>query len=140
MIRKSAGFTRAIVTVTIANGNATKLPHTFHRSLAVSPVGAALWAARFAQRSGYRNCNAKSSVSLVEFAQQLILQISPRSLFDRATLGGYPLLLRLTFAPCSRFNRLRHVPDLGPARADVSLSWFCVRIHECLALLVGDKK
>jgi hypothetical protein len=98
MIRKSAGFTRAIVTVTIANGNATKLPHRFHRSLAVSPVVAALWAARFAQRSGYRNCNAKSSVSLVEFAQQLILQISPRSLFDRATLGGYPLLLRLTFA------------------------------------------
>jgi hypothetical protein len=66
--------------------------------------------------------------------------MSPRSLFDHATLGGYPLLLRLTFAPCSRFHRLRHVPDLWPARADVSLFWFCVRIHECLALLVGDKK
>jgi len=88
---------------------------------------------------GYRNCYAKSSISLFEFAQQLLLQMSPRSLFDRATLGGYPLLLRLTFAPCSRFHRLRHVPDLGPARADVSLFWFCVRIHECLALPVGDK-
>jgi hypothetical protein len=31
------------------------------------------------------------------------------------------------------------VPDLGSARADVSLFWFCVRIHECLALLVSDK-
>jgi len=60
----------------------------------------------------------------------LLLQMSPRSLFDPATLGGYSLLLRLTFAPCSRFHRLRHVPDLGPPRADVSLFWFCVRIHE----------
>jgi hypothetical protein len=65
--------------------------------------------------------------------------MSPRSLFDRATLGGYPLLLGLTFAPCSRLHRLRHVPDLGPVRADVSLFWFCVRIHENLTLLVGDK-
>ena len=78
-------------------------------------------------------------LSLVEFAQQLLLQMSPRSLFDRATLGGYALLLRLTFAPCSRFHRLRHVPDLGPMRADVSLFWFRVRIHECLALLGWNK-
>ena len=78
-------------------------------------------------------------LSLVDFAQQLLLQMSPRSLFDRATLSGYALLLRLTFAPCSRFHRLRHVPDLGPARADVSLFWFCVRIHESLALPVDHK-
>jgi hypothetical protein len=50
--------------------------------------------------------------------------MSPRSLFDCATLGGYALLLRLTFAPRSRFHRLRHVPDLGPARADVLLFGF----------------
>jgi hypothetical protein len=31
------------------------------------------------------------------------------------------------------------VPDLWPTRADVSLSWFCVRIHECLAPPVSDK-
>jgi len=31
------------------------------------------------------------------------------------------------------------VPDLGPARANVSLFWLCVRIHERLALPVGDK-
>jgi len=103
MIRKSAGFTRAIVT----------------------------WL--------HRDCSAKSSVSVVEFAQQLFVQMSPRSLFDGATLGGYPLFLRLPFAPRSRFHRLRHVPDLWPARADVSLSWFCVRVHERLTLLVGDK-
>src|SRR6266576_3663544 len=107
--------------------------------LAVSPVVAALWAARFAQRSGYRNCYAKPSVSLFEFAQQLLLQMSPRSLVDRATLGGYPLLLCLTFAPCSRLHRLRHVPDLGPQRPDISLFWFCVRIHKCLALPVSQK-
>src|SRR2546423_12358115 len=103
------------------------------------PVVAALWATRFAQRSGYRDCSAKSSVSLVEFAYQLFVRISPRSLFDGATLGGYPLLLRLPFAPRSRFHRLRHVPDLWPTRADVSLSWFCVRVHERLALFVGHK-
>ena len=97
-------------------------------------MGGALRKAKRLQKLLY-----KSSISLFEFAQQLLLQMSPRSLFDRATLGGYPLLLRLTFAPCSRFHRLRHVPDLWPARADVSLFWFCVRIHECLALLVGDK-
>jgi len=68
-------------------------------------------------------------MSLVEFAQQLLLQMSPRSFFYRATLSGYALLLRLAFAPCSWFHRLRHVPDLRPARADVSLCWFCVRIH-----------
>ena len=76
---------------------------------------------------------------IYQFFQQLFLQMSPRSLLYRATLGGYTLLFRLTFAPCSRFHRLRHVPDLGPKRADVSLFWFCVRIHECLTLLVGNK-
>jgi len=65
--------------------------------------------------------------------------MSPRSPFYRPTLGGYALLLRLTFAPASRFHSLRHVPDLGPMRTDVSLFWFCVRIHECLARPVGDK-
>ena len=86
-----------------------------------------------------KGANDAASVPLVEFAQQLLLQMSPHSLLDRATLGGYALLLRLTFAPRSRFHRLRHVPDLGPPRADASLFWFCVRIHECLALPVGDK-
>jgi hypothetical protein len=65
--------------------------------------------------------------------------MTPRSLFDRATLGGDSLLFCLTFAPCSRFHRLGHVADLGPVRADVSLFWFCVRIHERLVLPVGDK-
>src|SRR6476659_4308476 len=98
-----------------------------------------LKATRFARRSGYGDCFAKSSVSLVEFAQQLLLQMPPRSLLDRATLSDYALLLRLTFAPCSRFHRLGQVPDFGTTRADVSLFWFCVRIHECLALPVGNK-
>jgi len=88
---------------------------------------------RFAQRSGYSDCYAKFLVVLFEFAQQLLFQMSPRSLLYRATLSGYALLLRLTFAPCSRFQRLRYVPDPGPARADLSLSWFCLRIHECFS-------
>src|SRR4029077_17100017 len=94
------------------------------------PVGSALCTARRLQKL---LCKI---LSLVEFAQQLLLQMSPRSLFYRATLSGYALLLRLPFAPCSRFHRLRHVPDLRPARADVLLFWLCVRIHECLALVV----
>jgi hypothetical protein len=53
-----------------------------------------------------------------------------RSLFDCATLSGYLLLLCLTFAPGSRFHRLRHVPDFGSACADVSLFWFCVWVHK----------
>ena len=105
-------------------------------TLQTFPVVAALWAARFAQHGGYRKIYR---ILLVEFAQQLFLQMSPRSLLDRATFGSYALFLRLTFPPCSRFHRLRHVPDPGPARADVSLFWFCVRIHECLAPTVGDK-
>ena len=87
------------------------------------PVGGALRTARRLQRLLYK------ILSLVEFAQQLLLQMSPRSLFDCATLSGYALLFRLTFVPCSRFHRLRHVPDLRPARADVLLFWLCVRIH-----------
>ena len=77
-----------------------------------------------------KGANDAASFTLIEFAQQLLLQVSPRSFLYRATLSGYLLLLRLTFAPCSRFHRLRHVPNPGPARADVSLFWFCVRIHE----------
>jgi len=88
------------------------------------PVGGAL---RTAKRLQKLLCNI--SVSFVDFAQQLFLQMSPRSLFDRTTLSGYALLFRLTFVPCSRFHRLRHVPDLRAARSDVSLFWFCVRIH-----------
>jgi hypothetical protein len=65
--------------------------------------------------------------------------MSPRSLFYRATLSGYAMLLRLTFLPCSRFYRLRHVADLWPMRADVSLFWFCVRIHDYPALLFPIK-
>ena len=79
------------------------------------------------------------SIRLFKFAQQLVLQMSPRGLFNRATLVRYLLLLRLSFMPRSRFHWLRHVPDLGPARADASLFWFCVRIHKCLALSVRRK-
>jgi len=84
------------------------------------------------QRSGYRNCYAKFSAALVEFALQLPLQMSPRSLFDRATFVNYSLFLGLAFPPCSWFHRLRHVADLWASRADFSLFWFCIRIHECL--------
>ena len=79
------------------------------------------------------------SIHLFKFAQQLVLEMSPRGLFDRATLVRYLLLLRPSFASCSRFHRLRHVPDLGPARADVALFWFRVRIHKCLTLSVRRK-
>jgi len=79
------------------------------------------------------------SIRFLEFALQLLLQMSPSSLFNRAPFRGYAFLLRLTLAPGSRFHRLRQVPDLRPAQADLSLCWFCVRIHERLPLLVGDE-
>jgi hypothetical protein len=31
------------------------------------------------------------------------------------------------------------VADLWASRADFSLFWFCVRVHDCLAVPVGDK-
>jgi hypothetical protein len=61
--------------------------------------------------------------------------MSPRTLLYRATLGGDLLLLSLSLALCSRFYRLRHVPNPGPARADLSFLWFCVWIHQNLAAL-----
>src|SRR5215475_13939284 len=79
------------------------------------------------------------SIRLVEFTQQLLFQMSPRSLFDRPTLDNYALLLCLAFPRCSRFHRLRDVPDLWAARADFSLFWFCIRIHDCFALRVSPK-
>jgi len=80
-----------------------------------------------------KGANDAASVPLVEFALQLLLQMSPRSLLDAATLSGYLLLLRPTFAPRARFHGLRHVPALGPARADLSLFCFCVRVREISA-------
>jgi hypothetical protein len=97
-IRKAAGFTSRNRSVTISIGNAAKLTDGLHYQI---------WTARVAQRSGYSDCHAKSLFSFVEFTQQLLLQMSPRSLFDRTTLGDYLLLLRLAFALCSRFHRLR---------------------------------
>jgi hypothetical protein len=82
-----------------------------------------------------KGANDAASVALVEFAQQLLLQMSPRSLFDRATFVGYSLLLCLAFPPGSRFHKLRHVPDLWASRADFSLFWFCARIHELAPLI-----
>jgi len=90
--------------------------------------------ARFAQRSACSNRYAKSSVGLFEFPQQLLFQMSPRGLFDRAPLCDYAFLLRVTFPSCSWFHRLRHVPDFRPLPADLSLLWFCVWIHKNLAL------
>src|ERR1700760_1141500 len=69
------------------------------------------------------------SIRLFKFAQQLLLQMSACRLLDGATLSDYSFLLGLTFSSCSRFHRLRHVPDPRPARTRLSLFWFCVRIH-----------
>ena len=125
MIRKSTGFTRA--TVTSLSQMATLQSY-------LKGFTTHLWAVSFARRSGYRELLCRCSVSLIEFAQQLVLQMSSRGLFDCATFGCYPLLLRLALSPCSRFQRLRHMPDFGPTRADLSLFWFRVRIHQNLAL------
>ena len=74
-----------------------------------------------------------------EFAQQLLLQISPRGLLDRASLCGYGFLLSLTLLPCSRFHKLRRVPDLRSLRTGFSLFWFRVRIHRNQRCLLAIK-
>jgi hypothetical protein len=74
--------------------------------------------------------NDASSFAVFELPQQLLFQMSPRCLFDCASLRGYALLLRLTLSAGSRFHGLRHVPDLRSKCADVSLFWFRVGIHE----------
>ena len=79
------------------------------------------------------------SIRILEFTQQVLLQKSPRSLFDRTTLGCYSLLLRLTLPARPRFHRLRHMPDLRSVGTDVSLCWFCVRIHGVSRCLVAIK-
>ena len=123
MIRQTGGFTSPNRNVTISIGNDTNFPFS-RRSMG--------GVVRTAKRLQKLLCEI--SVSLVEFVQQLLLQMSPRSLFDRAALGHYALLLCLTLSACSRFHRLRHMADFRPARADVSLFWFRVRIHQNLAL------
>jgi hypothetical protein len=107
--------------VTIPIGNATKSSDRLHHAF----VDGALCTAKRLQK-----LLCKFSMFLVEFAQQLLLQMSPRGLFDCATLGRYSLLLHLTLSACSRFQKLRHVTDFGPARTDLSLFWFSVWIHK----------
>lgn len=85
---------------------------------------------------GY-NSVAQMLFPAVEFPQQLLLQMSARSLFDRTALSGYLLLLCQPFAPCSWLHRLGQVSDLRSALPDVSLPGFCVRIHRCSARCIN---
>jgi hypothetical protein len=70
------------------------------------------------------------SIYVLQVAQQFLLQMPARGLFDRAPLCGYALFFCLSFSPRSRFYRLRHVPDLRPPRTGFSLFWFRVWIHQ----------
>ena len=93
------------------------------------PVAAALWAAHFALRSGYTQSEVMALFILVEFLEQLLLQMPARCLFNCASLCHYRFFLHLAFSSCSWFGGLRQVLYLRPIRAYFSLFWFCVRIH-----------
>ena len=125
-IRKtSAGFTRAIV---MSNGKAAKGYHVFAPSLALHfsccPASDTLRTAKRLQRS-----IVIASVALLQFLEQLLLQMAARCLFDCASLCHYRFFLHLAFSSCSWFGGLRQVLYLRPIRAHFSLFWFCVRIH-----------
>ena len=99
--------------------------------IGASHVAADLWAARFAQRSGYNNgLLSCPSITLFQFFEQLLFQVPARCFLNRAPLCCYCFLLRLAFSSCPWLGHLRQVPDLRPMSADFSLFWFCVRIHE----------
>ena len=69
--------------------------------IGASHVAADLWAARFAQRSGYNNgLLSCPSITLFQFFEQLLFQMPTGCLFNRASLYCYCFLFRLTFSPC----------------------------------------
>src|SRR5213593_2538398 len=101
--------------------------------IGASHVAADLWAARFAQRSGYNNgLLSCPSITLFQFFEQLLFQVPARCFLNSAPLCCYCFLLRLAFSSCPWLCHLRQVPDLRPMSADFSLFWFCVRIHKKL--------
>jgi len=93
------------------------------------PVAAALWAARFALRSGYTQSEVMALFIFFQFLEQLLFQMPARCLFDCASLCCYRFFLCLAFSSCSWFGSLREVLYLRPIRAHFSLFWFCIRIH-----------
>jgi hypothetical protein len=99
--------------------------------IGASHVAADLWAARFAQRSGYNNgLLSCPSITLFQFFEQLLFQMPTGCLLNRPPLSSHRVLFRLAFSPCSRLAALRQVPDLRPVLPNFSFSGFCVRIHE----------
>jgi hypothetical protein len=75
------------------------------------------------------------------FFEQLLFQMSPRCLFDRAPLSCHGFFLCLAFSSRPTLCGTWHVRNLRSLRTDFSFLWFCVGIHgETLALLIRDKK
>src|SRR5438445_5090725 len=90
--------------------------------IGASHVAADLWAARFAQRSGYNNgLLSCPSITLFQFFEQLLFQVPAGCFLNRASLCCYSFLFRLAFSPCSWFDELRRVSDRWSVRADFSL-------------------
>ena len=126
MSTKSAGFTRCNRNV---KWESRKGYHVFAPSLALHfsccPASDTLRTAKRLQLS-----IVMASVTLLQFLEQLLLQMASRCLFDCAPLRCDRFLLRLAFSRCSQLSGLRNVSDLWPMRAHFSLVGFCVRIHQ----------
>src|SRR6266571_2656615 len=101
--------------------------------IGASHVAADLWAARFAQRSGYNNgLLSCPSITLFQFFEQLLFQVPARCFLNRASLCCYCFLLRQAFSSCPWLCHLRQVPDLRPMRAHFSLfSSFVISFNSC---------
>src|SRR5438132_11478062 len=90
--------------------------------IGASHVAADLWAARFAQRSGYNNgLLSCPSITLFQFFEQLLFQMPAGCFLNCASLCCYGLLLRMAFLPRSCLQGFRQMRDLWSLHADFSL-------------------
>ena len=134
--KKCVRFTRAILVCVyqIRNSKANRSSYD-QLSCSHGPVGGALrtpLCSATAQQAPkrLRQRLLTRSFALVQVFKQLLLQMPTRCFFDRTSLCCYAFFFHLAFSTCSWLGCVRHVPDLRPARADFSLFWFCVGIHD----------
>jgi len=67
---------------------------------------------------------------LVQLFEQLLFQIAARCFLIARRSAATAFLFRVAFSACPWLDGLRQVPDLRPIRANFSLLWFRVRIHQ----------
>lgn len=72
------------------------------------------------------------SIRLVQFFQQLLLQMPPRGFLYRPALGRDSLFLGLPLLARSRFHRAGQMRNLWAVLADLFFSWLRVGLHSSI--------